>query len=32
MASLDYVEAKLDAAGFTTTVQQFTASGRTATT
>ncbi|GAB2721794.1 M28 family metallopeptidase [Streptomyces bullii] len=28
-ASLDYVKAKLDAAGFTTTVQQFTASGRT---
>ncbi|MFI6038708.1 M28 family metallopeptidase [Streptomyces sp. NPDC051315] len=27
-ASLDYVKAKLDAAGFTTTVQQFTASGR----
>ncbi|MEV0170871.1 M28 family metallopeptidase [Streptomyces sp. NPDC050803] len=28
-ASLDYVKAKLDAAGFTTTIQQFTASGRT---
>ncbi|MEU6807775.1 M28 family metallopeptidase [Streptomyces sp. NPDC046831] len=28
-ASLDYVKAKLDAAGFTTTVQQFTASSRT---
>ncbi|MBV7700161.1 M28 family metallopeptidase [Streptomyces sp. TRM70350] len=28
-ASLDYVKAKLDAAGFTTTVQQFTYSGRT---
>ncbi|MDT9699163.1 M28 family metallopeptidase [Streptomyces sp. P17] len=28
-ASLDFVKAKLDAAGFTTTVQQFTASGRT---
>ncbi|TPQ23803.1 M28 family metallopeptidase [Streptomyces sporangiiformans] len=28
-ASLDYVKAKLDAAGFTTTVQQFTAAGRT---
>ncbi|MFE5599961.1 M28 family metallopeptidase [Streptomyces coelicoflavus] len=28
-ASLDYVKAKLDAAGFTTRVQQFTASGRT---
>ncbi|MFD5291706.1 M28 family metallopeptidase [Streptomyces rochei] len=28
-ASLDYVKAKLDAAGFTTTVQRFTASGRT---
>ncbi|WP_415941547.1 M28 family metallopeptidase [Streptomyces sp. 067-1] len=28
-ASLDYVRAKLDAAGFTTRVQQFTASGRT---
>ncbi|MCT7355759.1 M28 family metallopeptidase [Streptomyces sp. 15-116A] len=28
-ASLDYVKAKLDAAGFTTTVQQFTTSGRT---
>ncbi|MGW7659243.1 M28 family metallopeptidase [Streptomyces sp. NPDC054756] len=28
-ASLDYVKAKLDAAGYTTTVQQFTASGRT---
>ncbi|MFE9772333.1 M28 family metallopeptidase [Streptomyces sp. NPDC005931] len=28
-ASLDYVKAKLDAAGFTTSVQQFTASGRT---
>ncbi|MFJ9728972.1 M28 family metallopeptidase [Streptomyces sp. NPDC101209] len=28
-ASLDYVKAKLDAAGFTTTVQQFTSSGRT---
>ncbi|GGX62387.1 M28 family metallopeptidase [Streptomyces minutiscleroticus] len=28
-ASIDYVKAKLDAAGFTTTVQQFTASGRT---
>ncbi|MFI6929872.1 M28 family metallopeptidase [Streptomyces sp. NPDC050287] len=27
-ASLDYVKAKLDAAGFTTTVQQFTSSGR----
>ncbi|MFC8661529.1 MULTISPECIES: M28 family metallopeptidase [Streptomyces] len=27
-ASLDYVKAKLDAAGFTTTIQQFTASGR----
>ncbi|MEU9333348.1 M28 family metallopeptidase [Streptomyces sp. NPDC048290] len=27
-ASLDYVKAKLDAAGFTTTVQQFTASSR----
>ncbi|MBC2901180.1 M28 family metallopeptidase [Streptomyces cupreus] len=27
-ASLDFVKAKLDAAGFTTTVQQFTASGR----
>lgn len=27
-ASLDYVRAKLDAAGFTTTIQQFTASGR----
>jgi aminopeptidase S len=26
-ASLDYVKAKLDAAGFTTTIQQFTASG-----
>ncbi|WP_121748601.1 M28 family metallopeptidase [Streptomyces sp. E2N166] len=28
-ASLNYVKAKLDAAGFTTTVQRFTASGRT---
>ncbi len=28
-ASLDYVKAKLDEAGFTTTIQQFTASGRT---
>ncbi|MFI0544551.1 M28 family metallopeptidase [Streptomyces sp. RP5T] len=28
-ASLDYVKAKLDAAGFTTTTQQFTSSGRT---
>ncbi|MGI5377432.1 M28 family metallopeptidase [Streptomyces sp. CA-251387] len=28
-ASLDYVKAKLDAAGYTTTVQQFTSSGRT---
>ncbi|NEB17033.1 M28 family metallopeptidase [Streptomyces coelicoflavus] len=28
-ASLDYVKAELDAAGFTTRVQQFTASGRT---
>ncbi|MGC9379544.1 M28 family metallopeptidase [Streptomyces sp. MH13] len=28
-ASLDYVKAALDAAGFTTTVQRFTASGRT---
>ncbi|MEU9648430.1 M28 family metallopeptidase [Streptomyces sp. NPDC048110] len=28
-ASLDYVKAKLDAAGFTTRVQRFTASGRT---
>ncbi|MBQ0828781.1 M28 family metallopeptidase [Streptomyces tagetis] len=28
-ASLDYVKAQLDAAGFTTTVQQFTSSGRT---
>ncbi len=28
-ASLDYVKAKLDAAGFTTTIQQFTASSRT---
>ncbi|GAA0669488.1 M28 family metallopeptidase [Streptomyces thermocarboxydovorans] len=28
-ASLDYVKAKLDSAGFTTTVQQFTSSGRT---
>ncbi|MXM62376.1 M20/M25/M40 family metallo-hydrolase [Streptomyces sp. HUCO-GS316] len=28
-ASLDYVKARLDAAGFTTTVQQFTSSGRT---
>jgi aminopeptidase S len=28
-ASLDYVKAELDAAGFTTTVQQFTASSRT---
>ncbi|MFJ9741083.1 M28 family metallopeptidase [Streptomyces sp. NPDC101166] len=28
-ASLDYVKAKLDAAGFVTTIQQFTASGRT---
>ncbi|MFI0039649.1 M28 family metallopeptidase [Streptomyces mutabilis] len=28
-ASLDYLKAKLDAAGFTTTVQRFTASGRT---
>ncbi|MGY1577552.1 M28 family metallopeptidase [Streptomyces sp. MN13] len=28
-ASLDYVRAKLDAAGFTTTVQQFTSSGAT---
>ncbi|MDL5203155.1 M28 family metallopeptidase [Streptomyces sp. ALI-76-A] len=27
-ASLDYVKAKLDAAGFITTIQQFTASGR----
>jgi aminopeptidase S len=27
-ASLDYVKAKLDAAGFTTTIQQFTSSGR----
>ncbi|MCX4908015.1 M28 family metallopeptidase [Streptomyces sp. NBC_00878] len=27
-ASLDYVKAKLDAAGFTTTIQQFTASSR----
>ena len=27
-ASLDYVKAQLDAAGFTTTIQQFTASGR----
>ncbi|WAU79149.1 M28 family metallopeptidase [Streptomyces sp. Qhu-G9] len=27
-ASLDYVKGKLDAAGFTTTIQQFTASGR----
>ncbi|MEV5551491.1 M28 family metallopeptidase [Streptomyces sp. NPDC052309] len=29
LASLNYVKAKLDAAGFTTTVQRFTASGRT---
>ncbi|GHB55520.1 aminopeptidase [Streptomyces viridiviolaceus] len=29
LASLNYVKGKLDAAGFTTTVQQFTASGRT---
>ncbi|MGC9536690.1 M28 family metallopeptidase [Streptomyces sp. UG1] len=28
-ASLDYVKAKLDAAGYTTSIQQFTASGRT---
>ncbi|MEU9324972.1 M28 family metallopeptidase [Streptomyces canus] len=28
-ASLDYVKAKLDAVGFTTTIQQFTSSGRT---
>ncbi|MFI2436782.1 M28 family metallopeptidase [Streptomyces sp. NPDC018693] len=28
-ASLDYVKARLDAAGYTTTIQQFTASGRT---
>ncbi|WP_432423117.1 M28 family metallopeptidase [Streptomyces pseudovenezuelae] len=28
-ASLDYVKAKLDAAGFTTTIQQFTSSSRT---
>ncbi|WP_330265055.1 M28 family metallopeptidase [Streptomyces griseorubiginosus] len=28
-ASLDYVKDKLDAAGFTTTIQQFTSSGRT---
>ncbi|MFL5999246.1 MAG: M28 family metallopeptidase [Streptomyces sp.] len=28
-ASLDYVKAKLDAAGFTTVIQQFTSSGRT---
>jgi aminopeptidase S len=28
-ASLDYVKAKLDAAGYTTAIQQFTASGRT---
>jgi aminopeptidase S len=28
-ASIDYVKAKLDAAGFTTTLQQFTSSGRT---
>ncbi|MFF4985059.1 M28 family metallopeptidase [Streptomyces sp. NPDC001046] len=28
-ASLDYIKAKLDAAGYTTSVQQFTASGRT---
>ncbi|MZG19994.1 peptidase M28, partial [Streptomyces sp. SID5914] len=28
-ASLNYVKAKLDAAGFTTRVQQFSASGRT---
>ncbi|MEU6099433.1 M28 family metallopeptidase [Streptomyces flaveolus] len=28
-ASINYVKAKLDAAGFTTTVQQFTSSGRT---
>ncbi|MBB4713291.1 M28 family metallopeptidase [Streptomyces luteogriseus] len=28
-ASLDYVKAKLDAAGYTTVIQQFTASGRT---
>ncbi|QJT03415.1 M28 family peptidase [Streptomyces asoensis] len=28
-ASLDYVKAKLDAAGYTTTIQQFTSSGRT---
>ncbi|MEU0108001.1 M28 family metallopeptidase [Streptomyces sp. NPDC006251] len=28
-ASLDYLKAKLDAAGYTTTVQQFTTSGRT---
>ncbi|MEU3663663.1 M28 family metallopeptidase [Streptomyces sp. NPDC032940] len=28
-ASIDYVKAKLDAAGFTTSVQQFTSSGRT---
>ncbi len=28
-ASIDYLKAKLDAAGFTTAVQQFTASGRT---
>ncbi|KOG42095.1 M28 family metallopeptidase [Streptomyces resistomycificus] len=27
-ASLDYVKAKLDAAGYTTTIQQFTSSGR----
>ena len=27
-ASIDYVKAKLDAAGFTTTIQQFTSSGR----
>ncbi|MFJ5261543.1 M28 family metallopeptidase [Streptomyces sp. NPDC088387] len=27
-ASLDYVKARLDAAGFTTTIQQFTSSGR----
>ncbi|WP_230194927.1 M28 family metallopeptidase [Streptomyces coriariae] len=28
-ASLDYVKAKLDSAGYTTTIQQFTSSGRT---
>ncbi len=31
-ASIDYVKAKLDAAGFTTTIQQFTSAARPATT